>query len=93
MMGKDVRKDYHENGNLWFEYHYEGGKEHGLCRGWYVSGELRYEDTFYKGQLHGVRKDYGKDGKLDHREYWIYSQEVSEEEYRKHILIEKMAGI
>ena len=46
-----VITSYYSNGLKWEELTYADGKKHGVCRGWYESGQLRYEDTYVAGVI------------------------------------------
>lgn len=85
-----MREGVHDcwsNGNRKSSWPREGGQWHGLCQSWYKNGELAAKCIWVNGQKHDPGRD--KDGAF----YFLYGRLVAEEEYRIHILIEKLAGI
>ena len=88
-----VYKHWRENGQLGCEAQYQNHKRHGVSKGWYEDGKLKYEEPYQNGKWHGVHKDWNEDGKIIYKQYLLYNEKVSEEEYRKHELIEQLAGI
>ena len=89
----EIEKAYWPNGKLQYEEAYQNSKYHGVCRGWYESGQLRYEWPHQNGQPHGVCKWWHEDGLLRREHYYLYGEQVSQEEYREHQLIEQLAGL
>lgn len=60
---------------------------------YYQTGELYYEIPYENGERHGIQKGYYKTGEVNYIWYYLYGNEVTEEEYRKHQLTEQLAGI
>ena len=71
----------------------DAGELHGICNGWKEDGSFWYTIGYVHGKLHGIWKEAELNSGKVHIRYYIYRDEVDEEEYRKHILVEKMAGI
>ena len=92
-MSTKVEKDYYDNGQLKYEWLYQNGKRHGICKGWYKNGQPYYEYLYQDGKVHGVRKIWYKSGELECKYYYLYGEEVSPEEYRKHELITQLSGL
>jgi antitoxin component YwqK of YwqJK toxin-antitoxin module len=59
-------------GQLEYEYNYQQGQKHGLCRGWYevsgqsseAHGQLWYESNYHQGQSHGLSRRWNSNGQL-----------------------------
>ena len=87
-------KRYHPNGRLEAEFPASQGNGNvGIGRGWYENGQLQWQDSYVNGKLHGKQEKFHYDGVPCSPSYYIYGEEATEEEYRKHTLIERMAGI
>jgi hypothetical protein len=50
----DVRREWHDNGQLRYEEEWKDGDRHGLCRGWHAVGQLRHESVWKDGKRHGL---------------------------------------
>ena len=94
-MSTEIEREYYENGQLEYEYPCQNGKRHGICKAWWENGQLRYEYPYQNGKAHGIRKIWYKNGKLGYKYkyYYLYGEEVSPEEYRKHELITQLSGL
>lgn len=64
-------------------HEYLDDKYHGIQKGWYTSGQLEYELSYQNGDWHGIHKAWDALGQLRYKEYWLYGDQVSEEEYEK----------
>jgi len=71
----------------------ENGKRHGACRWFNQFGRLSYEEMNINGELHGPARSFGLFGIIIKTKYWIYGEKVSEKEYRRFKLIEKLSGL
>ena len=91
--GVEIKRDYYTNGQLSFEYNYKDGKLHGLSKEWYSSGAIGCERYFKNGKRHGPDKFWKEHQKLTHVDYYLYGNRVTEEEYKTHDLIEKLAEL
>ena len=60
---------------------------------YFSSGKLAIRYQIKNGQRHGFRRSWFDDGTLAYKKYYLYDIEVTEDEYRAHILIEQLAGI
>lgn len=60
----DVKKEYHPNGQLRYECHYQNGKKHGPARGWNENGQMFFEYFYDENQPHGVFRGWDKKGRL-----------------------------
>ena len=89
----EFEREYWPDGHLRYEHTYQNGKRHGIHKGWYENGQLKYEWLYQNNGSLGIRKGWYEDGQLAYKEYYLYGNQVSEEEYRKHQLITKLAGI
>jgi len=58
---------------------------------YYPNGQLHSEIPYHQGQLHGVVKYWYENGQLQHERYFLYNEEATKEEYRKHELVESLA--
>ena len=57
----EVRKEYYESGDLWYETPYVNGKEHGISRGYYETGAIEWMAPYVDGKMHGIKKLFNKD--------------------------------
>ena len=80
-----IERVYHKNGKLRWERPFHEGQEHGVQRYWREDGQLYCEYPFHEGQRHGVAKWWWKSGFI-RKDYYLYDDEVTEEEYRHHEL-------
>lgn len=78
-----ICKCWYTSGQLEYEFPYQNGKWHGVCKCWYNSGQIQYEHPYQNSKTHGIRKHWDENGKLKHKEYWLYGNQVSKEEYEK----------
>ena len=72
---------------------YKDGKQNGIETHYYRTGEVEREYPFVDGMRHGVIRDYTKAGELGRERYVLYGDDATEEEYRRHELTRKVAGI
>ena len=86
-----VVKEYYPNGQIKYEIPYHQGQRHGIRKWWHENGQIWYETTYHQGQLHGIGKWWYEDGQFWYENYYLYDEQVTEEEYRKHELIESLA--
>lgn len=89
----EIEKGYYNDGQIRFWWPVENVQPHGICKGWHENGQLHYECSFQHGKEHGVEKRWNEFGELTCIKYYLYDEEVSEEEYRKHELITQLAGV
>ena len=66
-------KGYYENGQLLGEYNYKDGKQEGITKVYYKSGEIKYIDT-YKNGTKINRKKYDKEGKLEFEQDYLAAE-------------------
>ena len=57
----EVRKEYYESGDLWYETPYVNGDIHGIVKVYYESGALLNEAPYVNGEIHGIMKAYDED--------------------------------
>lgn len=88
-----IEKWWHDNGQIQYEISWYKGQRHGIYKWWYDNGQVRLEAIFYCNQRHGIIKEWYSSGMLDYKKYYLYHKEVTEEEYRKHKLIERLARV
>jgi hypothetical protein len=71
----DVRREWHDNGQLRYEEEWKDGQRHGVHRHWNANGQLRYEDEWKDGQRHGLGRNWYMDGKFwydgDWENWWL----------------------
>ena len=84
---------WYENGRRDYIVNYADGVFHGLYISWHQSGYPLNRGTYCMGKLHGLCERWNEYGDMDEVTYFLYHKRVTEEEYRKHILIEEMAGL
>ena len=60
----EVRKEYYDSGDLWFEAPCVNGEKHGISRGYYKSGTLLWETPYVNGKKHGISWGYYESGAL-----------------------------
>ncbi|KKL56630.1 hypothetical protein LCGC14_2243450 [marine sediment metagenome] len=86
-----IEKGYYPNGQLQHKIPYHQDQKHGIAKWWYESGQLEYETLYHQGQQHGMEKWWYKNGKIEYERYFLYNEEATKEEYRKHELVESLA--
>ena len=59
---REVRRDYHDNGQLAFQGELVNGVPEGTWEEWYPSGAIFARTTFVAGAEHGVRKHWFEEG-------------------------------
>ena len=60
---------------------------------YYSNGQLHYEIPYHQNQRHGIVKWWCENGQLECENYYLYDEQVTKEEYRKHELIENLASV
>lgn len=85
-----IVKHWYTNGQLRYEFPYNQGQLCGIEKWWLECGFLRYKVSYYKYRRHGVEKWYNKNKQCE-KNYYLHGEQVTEEEYRKYKLIEKLA--
>ena len=86
-----IAKGWYEDGQLRYEVLCHHGQIHGMEKGWYENGQLQYEVPCHQGRQHGISKWWYESGQFEKERYYLYDEQVTEEEYRKHELIENLA--
>jgi len=59
-----IKRGYHCNGKLWYEYNYFNDETEGIQKGWYDNGQLCYEYNYVNGEKEGVQKSWTEEGIL-----------------------------
>lgn len=86
-----ITRKYYDNGRLRYEAPYYKNLRHGIRKWWYENGQPECELPYYQNQRHGLSMWWYENGKPEFKSYHLYGEQVSEEEYHKHKLIEKLA--
>lgn len=84
---------WYKNGQLSYEITYYREKKHGTQKGWWKDGRIAYEAPYIQGQLHGISIGWDHNNQLCYKYHYLYGDKVSEKEYRRHELIEKLSGL
>ena len=87
-----ISEGYYPTGELQWEIPYVNDHRHGVHKRYHKTGEVSWETPYVNGDIHGISNRYHRVGATTVR-YYLYSSEVTEEEYRKHILTEELSGI
>ena len=61
-MTTKIKREYHENGQLRYEWPKLNGRYHGNLKGWWDNGNIRYICPRLNGQLQGMRQIWNYDG-------------------------------
>ena len=56
---------YYDNGQIWTEIPYKGGKQHGVEKRYYENGQISLEQFYVNGEIQGIQKSYYKNGQLE----------------------------
>ena len=88
-----IDQGWHKNGQPRYEHNLHNGQPHGVDKGWHENGQLWYKISYHQDQRHGISKYWHSDGKLIYEKYFLYGNKVTEEEYRRHEIIEKLSGL
>ena len=88
-----MKRVWYKNGQLKYEFPFQNDKRHGISKWWYENGHLQHEFIYHQDQQHGIARHWYDNGQLEYEEYFLYDEEVTEEEYRKHELVEELAGV
>ena len=77
-------REYTQNGDLYRENFYKEGKMHGTNNSYSMEGKIEQKSEFYEDieidgkkyhhVFHGVKENYKGNGKLDHKEKYIYGK-------------------
>ena len=59
-----LRKNWHDNGQLMYEYNYREGKQEGLQKQWHRNGQLWAEFNCREGKKDGLWKEWNQFGQL-----------------------------
>jgi len=65
-----ITREFYDNGKLKSEWVYKNGEIQSTSKGYYETGELKYEYSFVNGVQEGITKEYDKNGKLIRE--WVY---------------------
>jgi len=85
---------WYDNGQKYVELGYCQGQRHGKNIMWHTNGQKEWEVDYRNGKAHGKYILWPRYNCENPRvRYYLYGNPVSEEEYRKHQLIEKLAGL
>ena len=60
-------KTYFKNGNIWQDYNFKNGEQHGVNNEYYENGGKNIISNFRDGKLHGLREQYYISGNLETR--------------------------
>ena len=88
-----ITRGYYDNGQLRYERSHHEGKSHGIMKWWYKDGQLWSEFSYREGQRHGIFKSYYHSGQPSYQIHYLYNNQVTREEYRRHGIIEKLSGL
>ena len=61
---KEIRKEYYDNGQLWFKESYKDGERDGLFETYYSNGQLESKGSYKDGKQDGLWEDYHWNGQL-----------------------------
>lgn len=86
-------EERYRNGKLYYKGTRKGNKLHGSLEVWYINGVLKEYSEFSNNVNHGSCLEWDCKGNLIKEEYYLYGNRVSEEEYLKHKLIERLSGV
>ena len=88
-----IDRGYYDNGQLQYERPHHEGQLHGIMKWWYKDGRLWSEFSYHEGQRHGEFKSWYNDGQSIYKIYYLYNNQVTREEYRRHEIIVKLSGL
>ena len=88
--GKHIQ--WHLNGKLQGVGLHKHGQPVGVHKDWDIYGRLQCEDPHHNGKSHGIVK-YWSEGMPVQSHYHLYGHPATREEYQKHILMKRLAGI
>ena len=77
-----VSKKCIRNKVVWL-YNFKNGQQHGLCREWYSTGQLKLEGSFLNGKKNGVYKRWYPDGKIECEVNYINGERHSFESWHE----------
>ena len=63
----DIFSSNFDNGNLWQEYNFKSGEQHGKNIEYYEDGSVSIYHNFKDGKLHGLQEQYYPSGNLETR--------------------------
>ena len=59
-----LHREWHDNGQLMWEFNYKNDKADGLWRGWYENGQLKNEYNYKDGKEDGLCRGWHENGQL-----------------------------
>ena len=66
---RDVKREYHSNGQLEYEWHYANGELDGISKSWYSTGKLAHEYKYDNGVLRSRRTHFMEGGLFKEENY------------------------
>ena len=66
---RDVKREYHSNGQLEYEWHYANGELDGISKAWYSTGKLAHEYKYDNGVLRSRRTHFMEGGLFKEENY------------------------
>lgn len=87
---KKIKINYYPNGKILSRSEYIGNVRNGFREIFGADGSTHYYANYKNDKLHGPSQPVVH---TDTIVYWLYGRKVSDDEYHKHILIEKMSGL
>ena len=88
-----TERRYWPNGQLCWLCDWRHGTVHGVTSGYDDTGVLLSTFRSREGYAHGEHKIYEISGKLIVIHHYLYGDFVSQQEYRHHELVERLAGV
>ena len=89
-----IEKTYYDLGKVVrYETPYENDLIQGTEINYYKTGPIQRKTTYLNDLQHGKDVRFYMNGALDYEHYYLYDKQVTEEEYRKHELIEELGGL
>ena len=71
-------REWHKNGQLWWEVPYVNGEQHGVEKHWYGDGQLACETPYVNGEIHGMRKMWYSNGRLVYIITYVHGEQHGE---------------
>jgi antitoxin component YwqK of YwqJK toxin-antitoxin module len=92
----EVKKDYYQNGNIYYKFYYLDEKHHRedgpAFISHYPNGNIHYEAYYKNGESHRENGPaiiyYDEDGNIEHKEYYLNNNELTEQEWFSQLSIE-----
>lgn len=66
---KEVKEEYHRNGNLWWRRRYLNGKLYGLSKWLDSYGNLEYRYNYFNDKRHGLSEVWYSNGEQWTKDY------------------------